>query len=341
MAESILSIRNLGVHFKVPEGIVNAVTDVSIDIYSGETMGIVGESGAGKSITFLSTLGLVPSPGRITGGEVLLQGENLLSVSKRRLRQIRGKEIAIVFQDPMTSLNPVIKIGRQIYEALMAHDPNLSTSDARKRGIELLGMVGVPSPESRFDQYPHEFSGGMRQRAMIAMAIANRPQLLIADEPTTALDVTIQAQVLELLHVVQKETNSAMALITHNLGLIAELADHVTVMYGGRLVETGDVNTIFHDARHPYTLGLMACLPRLEGAAELLPIPGHPPSLINLPAGCAFRPRCELARGRERCYKERPPLYHLDGGHRSACHFHHDMAEFRKSMGKKVAMNLN
>ena len=275
-------------------------------------MGIVGESGAGKSVTFLSTLGLVPSPGRITGGEVLLQGENLLSLSKKRLRQIRGKEIAVVFQDPMTSLNPVIKIGRQIYEALMAHDPNLSTTDARKRGIELLGMVGVPSPESRFDQYPHEFSGGMRQRAMIAMAIANRPQLLIADEPTTALDVTIQAQVLELLHVVQKETNSAMALITHNLGLIAELADHVTVMYGGRLVETGDVNTIFHDARHPYTLGLMACLPRLEGAAELLPIPGHPPSLINLPAGCAFRPRCELARGRERCYKERATYSHSE-----------------------------
>ena len=340
MAEPILSIRNLGVHFKVPEGIVNAVTDVSIDIYSGETMGIVGESGAGKSVTFLSTLGLIPSPGRVTGGEIRLQGENLLSLSKKRLRQIRGKEIAVVFQDPMTSLNPVIKIGKQITEALTAHDPDISTTHARKRGIELLGMVGVPSPETRFDQYPHEFSGGMRQRAMIAMAIANRPKLLIADEPTTALDVTIQAQVLELLHLVQKETNSAMALITHNLGLIAELADRVTVMYGGRLIETGDVNTIFHDARHPYTLGLMACLPRLEGTADLIPIPGRPPSLINLPVGCAFRPRCQLTQGRQRCYNEQPPLYHMDADHRSACHFHHDTATFRKNMGKNVAMDL-
>jgi len=341
MAEPILSICNLGVHFKVPEGIVNAVNNVSIDIYSGETMGVVGESGAGKSMTFLSTLGLIPFPGQITGGEVLLQGENLLKLSKKRLRQIRGKDVAVVFQDPMTSLNPVIKIGRQIVEALMAHDPNLSGSDARKRGIELLSMVGVPSPETRFDQYPHEFSGGMRQRAMIAMAIANRPKLLIADEPTTALDVTIQAQVLELLHVVQKETNSAMALITHNLGLIAELADRVTVMYGGRVVETGDVYTIFHDARHPYTLGLMACLPRLEGTADLIPIPGRPPSLINLPAGCAFRPRCQLSGGRQRCYQESPPLYHLDGGHRAACHFHHEMAAFRKRMGKEVAIDFN
>jgi len=311
MAEPVLSIRNLGVHFKVPEGIVNAVTDVSIDIFSGETMGIVGESGAGKSVTFLSTLGLIPSPGRITGGEVLLQGENLLSVSKRRLRQIRGKEIAIVFQDPMTSLNPVINIGRQIYEALTAHDPNLSTTDARKRGIELLGMVGVPSPETRFDQYPHEFSGGMRQRAMIAMAIANQPKLLIADEPTTALDVTIQAQVLELLHVVQKETNSAMALITHNLGLIAELADRVTVMYGGRIAESGRAEAVFENPKHPYTQGLLASIPNIKlDQPELKTMPGAPPDLVNPPAGCVFHPRCLHARAI--CRRESPKVIRED-----------------------------
>jgi len=328
MTEPILSLRGLVTEFRTADGVVHAVDHVSYDIYPGETLGVVGESGSGKSVTVMSILGLIPSPpGRIAGGEVLFKGRDLLKLSRKELQRVRGREIAMVFQDPMTSMNPVFTVGDQISEALLVHDPHMGDDKARARTVELLTLVGVPNPDSRFDQYPHEYSGGMRQRAMIAMAIANQPALLIADEPTTALDVTIQAQVLDVLEKAQRETNAATILITHDLGLIAEMADRVVVMYGGRVVEVGDVNTIFHAPRHPYTLGLMASLPRLDADLKRLePIPGSPPSLINLPSGCAFHPRCRLTKGREVCRTDIPPLREVDGtGHRAACHFSEEM----------------
>ncbi|MGH3664535.1 MAG: ABC transporter ATP-binding protein [Egibacteraceae bacterium] len=328
MTEPVLSVRDLVTEFRTADGVVHAVDHVSYDVYPGETLGVVGESGSGKSVTVMSILGLIPSPpGRIASGEVLFKGRDLLQLSTKQLRKVRGREIAMVFQDPMTSLNPVFTVGDQIAEALLIHDPQMGEDKARNRTVELLEVVGVPNAEQRFDAYPHEYSGGMRQRAMIAMAIANEPALLIADEPTTALDVTIQAQVLDVLRTAQEETNAATILITHDLGLIAEMADRVVVMYGGRVVELGDVQQIFGDPRHPYTLGLMASLPRLDmDLKRLEPIPGAPPSLINLPSGCAFHPRCRLQQGRQRCVKEVPELRQIEAsGHRSACHFAEEM----------------
>jgi len=328
MTEPILSLRDLVTEFRTADGVVHAVDHVNYDVYPGETLGVVGESGSGKSVTVMSILGLVASPpGRIAGGEVIFKGRDLLKLTKKELQRVRGREIAMVFQDPMTSMNPVFTVGDQISEALLVHDPHMGDDKARARTVELLSLVGVPNPDSRFDQYPHEYSGGMRQRAMIAMAIANQPALLIADEPTTALDVTIQAQVLEVLQKAQQETNAATILITHDLGLIAEMADRVVVMYGGRVIEVGDVHTIFHAPRHPYTLGLMASLPRLDADLKRLePIPGSPPSLINLPSGCAFHPRCRLTKGREVCRTDVPPLRNVDeAGHRAACHFSEEM----------------
>jgi oligopeptide/dipeptide ABC transporter ATP-binding protein len=324
MAEPILSIRDLVVEFTTEDGVVKAVDGITYDIYPGETLGIVGESGSGKSVSTMSLLGLIPQPpGRIVRGEALYKGKDLLKVSKRELRRIRGKDIALVFQDPMTSLNPVLKIGFQIAEAIKTHNPGVKDGAANKRAVELLKIVGVPNPERRVDQYPHEFSGGMRQRAMIAMAIANEPMVLIADEPTTALDVTIQAQILEVLKKAQDETHAATILITHDLGLIAELADRVIVMYAGKVVELGDVNTIFRNPRHPYTIGLMDSLPKLTAEEEWLrPIPGQPPSLISRPPGCPFHPRCFLSQGRVRCREEEPPLRPIEGdAHLTACHF--------------------
>jgi oligopeptide/dipeptide ABC transporter ATP-binding protein len=325
-AEPLLSIRDLVTEFATPDGVVHAVDGVSYDVYPGETVGVVGESGSGKSVTVMSLLGLIPQPpGRIVGGEALLEGRDLLQLPVRELRKVRGKEVAMIFQDPMTSMNPVLTVGSQIAEAITTHE-DLGDDLARARSVELLELVGVPNADDRFDQYPHEYSGGMRQRAMIAMAIANRPKILIADEPTTALDVTIQAQVLEVLAAAQRETNAGTILITHDLGVIAEMADRVVVMYGGRVVETGSVDEIFHSPQHPYTLGLLSSLPRPnEDLARLEPIPGNPPSLINLPSGCAFHPRCHLGRGRERCRTEVPPLYDLGGGRRSACHYHDEV----------------
>jgi oligopeptide/dipeptide ABC transporter ATP-binding protein len=251
-----------------------------------------------------------------------------LKVRDRELRDIRGKDIAMIFQDPMTSLNPVFTVGEQIGEAIEVHDPSVKEESARARAIELLQLVGVPNAERRVDQYPHEYSGGMRQRAMIAMSIANEPSLLIADEPTTALDVTIQAQILEVMKKAQIETNAATIMITHDLGIIAEMADRVAVMYAGHIVEVGDVDTIFHRPRHPYTLGLMNSLPRLEADERWLkPIPGQPPSMINVPPGCPFHPRCELSREREICRTEFPLLESLESSqHKSACHFKHELA---------------
>ena len=337
-SQPVLSIRNLQTQFKTPDGTVKAVDDVSYDVFPGETLGIVGESGSGKSVTVMSVLGLIPSPpGRIVGGEVFFEGRDLLKISPKELRSVRGRDIAMIFQDPMTSLNPVLSVGFQIEEALLSHNSKMDKDAARRRALELLAAVGIPDTERRIDQFPHEYSGGMRQRAMIAMAIANEPKVLIADEPTTALDVTIQAQVLDVLQAAQRETQAATILITHDLGLIAEMADRVVVMYGGRVVEVGDVFTIFHDPRHPYTLGLMASLPRLDAdRGRLLPIPGQPPSLINLPPGCAFHPRCLLRRGRARCVEEIPPLYDVSSDHRAACHFHEEVEGLRRDMAGQI-----
>jgi oligopeptide/dipeptide ABC transporter ATP-binding protein len=324
VADPVLSIKDLVVEFTTEDGVVKAVDGITYDIYPGETLGIVGESGSGKSVSTMSLLGLIPQPpGRIVRGEALFKGKDLLKVSKKELRRIRGKDLAMVFQDPMTSLNPVLKVGSQIGEAIQTHNPGVKDGAARERAVELLKIVGVPNPERRVDQYPHEFSGGMRQRAMIAMAIANQPSVLIADEPTTALDVTIQAQILEVLKKAQDETHAATILITHDLGLIAELADRVIVMYAGKVVELGDVHTIFANPRHPYTIGLMDSLPKLTAEEEWLrPIPGQPPSLISRPPGCPFHPRCFLSQGRVRCREEEPPLRPIEGeAHMTACHF--------------------
>ena len=328
MPEPILSIRDLTVEFETDDGIVHAVTDVSYDLAPGETLGIVGESGSGKSVSVLTMLGLIPQPpGKVVRGQALYEGRDLLTLPKKQLRDIRGGAISMIFQDPMTSLNPVFTIGDQIGEALRTHNADMGEKAARARTVELLELVGVPYAERRVDQYPHEFSGGMRQRAMIAMAIANQPRILIADEPTTALDVTIQAQIVEVLRAAQQETHAATILITHDLGLIAELADRVVVMYAGRVVELADVYTIFNSPRHPYTVGLMTSLARVDADQEWLkPIPGQPPSLISLPPGCSFHPRCAHSQGRELCRTDIPPLRAVEGVHLSACHFAEELA---------------
>jgi oligopeptide/dipeptide ABC transporter ATP-binding protein len=323
--DPVLSIRDLTVEFKTEDGIVRAVTDVTYDLFPGETLGIVGESGSGKSVSVLTMLGLIPQPpGRIVRGEANYDGRDLLKLPKKHLRELRGGKIAMIFQDPMTSLNPVFTIGDQIGEAIEAHNPGMGSKDVRQRTLELLELVRVPFPERRISQYPHEFSGGMRQRAMIAMSIANQPRILIADEPTTALDVTIQAQIVEVLRAAQRETHAATILITHDLGLIAELADRVLVMYAGRVVELAGVYEIFNSPRHPYTVGLMNSLARLDADLEWLnPIPGQPPSLISLPPGCAFHPRCLQSQGRAICRTDVPWLRPIgeSGKHVSACHF--------------------
>ena len=324
MAEPILSINGLTVEFDTEDGVVHAVTDVTYDLKAGETLGVVGESGSGKSVSVMTMLGLIPMPpGKIVSGEASYKGRDLLTMPKKELQEVRGGEVAMIFQDPMTSLNPVLTIGDQISEAIKTHRPGIGDKEARERSVHLLEVVGVPSAARRYEQYPHEFSGGMRQRAMIAMAIANDPAILIADEPTTALDVTIQAQIVEVMRAAQEEADAATILITHDLGLIAELADRVIVMYAGRVVELADVYTIFNSPKHPYTVGLMNSLARLDAEQEWLePIPGQPPSLITLPPGCAFHPRCALSHGRARCRSEVPRLRNFgDTLHLSACHF--------------------
>ena len=329
MPDPILSIRDLTVEFKTEDGIVRAVTDVSYDLMPGEVLGIVGESGSGKSVSMLSILGLSPQ-GRIPKGEAVYKGDDLLKMSQKQLRDIRGGDMAMIFQDPMTSLNPVLTVGNQIVEALLVHNDGMKDDEAEKRAIQLLELVGVPSAERRIDQYPHEFSGGMRQRGMIAMAIANNPSVLIADEPTTALDVTIQAQIVEVLKAARQETHAAIVLITHDLGLIAELADRVVVMYAGRVVELADVFTIFNEPRHPYTVGLMNSIARLDAEQEWLqPIPGQPPSMIAPPPGCAFHPRCTFSRGRLPCRTDIPELRQIGDSapHTTRCHYAEELAE--------------
>jgi oligopeptide/dipeptide ABC transporter ATP-binding protein len=340
--DAVLSVRGLTTEFVTPAGVVKAVTDVSWDLYPGETLGVVGESGSGKTVTAMSILGLVPCPpGRVVSGEIFFEGRDLLGMPEKSLRQLRGREIGMIFQDPMTSLNPVLTVGDQISETLRLHDRAMSRDAARKRAVELLTSVGVPNPEVRCDQYPHEHSGGMRQRAMIAMAIANNPKVLIADEPTTALDVTIQAQVLDVLRTAQEQTDAATVLITHDLALIAEHADRVVVMYGGRIVEVADVFSVFSSCRHPYTLGLMSSLPRLDVDVEQLePIPGSPPNLIDLPTGCSFHPRCRLAKGREICRTEAPPLRDVGDGIASACHFAEEVPAERAVVSGEMGIQL-
>jgi oligopeptide/dipeptide ABC transporter ATP-binding protein len=335
--DPILSIKDLVVEFKTEDGVVHAVDGVSYELFPGEILGIVGESGSGKSVSTLALLGLIPMPpGRIAGGTAMFKGRDLLRLKKRELRKIRGNEVAMVFQDPMTSLNPVLTVGRQLGEAIKTHYPDKKEAEVKQRVVELLELVGVPNPETRYRQFPHEFSGGMRQRAMIAMGIANSPSLLIADEPTTALDVTIQAQVLEVLKRVQHETDAATILITHDLGIVAEMCDRVLVMYAGHIVESGTVEAIFRSPRHPYTIGLMNSLPKLTEDEEWLePITGAPPSLINLPPGCPFHPRCFLAR--ERCRQENPPLAPVEGSaHQSACHFSEELIGRKSKFSQEV-----
>ena len=337
MPDPLLSIKDLVVDFGTEDGVVHAVDGVSYDLYPGEILGIVGESGSGKSVSTLALLGLIPMPpGRIVRGTATFKGRDLLRLKKKELRKVRGNEVAMVFQDPMTSLNPVLTVGRQLGEAIKTHFPDEKEADVKKKVVNLLDLVGVPNPETRYSQFPHEFSGGMRQRAMIAMGISNSPSLLIADEPTTALDVTIQAQVLEVLKRVQQETEAATILITHDLGIVAEMCNRVLVMYAGHIVESGTVEDIFRAPRHPYTIGLMNSLPKLTGDEEWLePITGAPPSLINLPPGCAFHPRCFLAR--ERCRQEIPPLAPVEGsGHQSACHFSEELIGRKSKFSEEV-----
>jgi oligopeptide/dipeptide ABC transporter ATP-binding protein len=317
----LLEVRNLQTQFFTQDGVVKAVDGVSFHVNRGETLGIVGESGCGKSVTSLSVMRLIPNPpGKIAGGQILFDGEDLLGMSDEEMRHIRGNRIAMIFQDPMTSLNPVLTVGRQITESLELH-LKLSKKEAHNRAGELLDMVGIPSASKRLDNYPHQFSGGMRQRVMIAMALSCNPELLIADEPTTALDVTIQAQILELINRLREELETAVIMITHDLGVVAGMTDRVTVMYAGKVVEEGPTKEIFANPRMPYTIGLLRSIPRLdeERGRKLNPIRGLPPSLIDLPQLCPFSPRCDYVQ--ERCLTVTPELRSVAPEHRAACLF--------------------
>jgi oligopeptide transport system ATP-binding protein len=316
--EPLLSVEDLRVQFWTRRGTIHAVNGVSFDIAPGETLGIVGESGCGKSVTALSLLGILPRAGRVPSGRALFDGRDLLQLSDRQLRKIRGKDIAMIFQDPMTSLNPVLTIGRQITEALETHF-DMKRKEAQNRAAELLDRVGIPSAHKRIRDYPHQFSGGMRQRAMIAMALACRPKLMIADEPTTALDVTIQAQILDLLRELVAEGDAALILITHDLGVVAGMCERVNVMYAGMFMETGSATQLFANPRHPYTVGLLQSIPRLDAARgeQLHPIEGIPRDMLSPPRACPFQPRCryevELSR------QEVPQLLEIERGHKVAC----------------------
>ena len=321
MAEELLVVDDLKMYFHTRDGVVKAVDGVSYTLKCGETLGVVGESGSGKSVTALTIMRLIPQPpGVVESGDVLFRGESLLALTEDEMRKIRGNRIAMVFQDPMTSLNPVYRVGRQVAEPLIIHK-GMSKAQAWARATELLELVGIPHAESRVKDYPHQFSGGMRQRVMIAMALANDPDILIADEPTTALDVTIQAQILELMEELQKRTGTAIILITHDLGVVADMANNVLVMYAGRPVEYGSVDELFYRPLHPYTWGLMDSLPKyaVDTKSTLCPIVGQPPSLIEVPSGCAFHPRCPHAK--PVCTTDVPQYRIIEGTHGAACHF--------------------
>lgn len=318
MKKKVLEVNNLSVSFHTYGGEVQAVRDVNFDVHEGETLAIVGESGSGKSVTVQSIMQLIAMPpGELKSGAVLLEGEELTAKSDKQMEAIRGKEMGMIFQDPMTSLNPTMRIGKQITEGLIKHQ-NMSKTEAKQRGIELLKLVGIPNPERRITQYPHEFSGGMRQRAMIAIALSCNPKMLIADEPTTALDVTIQAQILDLLKSLQEETNTAVVLITHDLGVVANAASRVAVMYGGKIVETGTVDEVFYGAKHPYTWGLLGSMPKLHAENETLQsIPGSPPDLKDPPKGCPFTARCPFAM--KVCENRMPDYTENSSTHKTAC----------------------
>ncbi|MBW1961275.1 MAG: ABC transporter ATP-binding protein [Deltaproteobacteria bacterium] len=322
MSEKLLRVKDLHTHFFTPEGIVKAVDGVSFDIARGQTLGILGESGCGKSVTALSIMRLIPDPpGRIRKGAILMDGQDLLQASESEMRNIRGNRISMIFQEPMTSLNPVYTIGNQISETYVIHQ-NMNLKDALNQSIEMLKMVGIPAPEKRAHEYPHQLSGGMRQRAMIAMAMACKPKLLIADEPTTALDVTIQAQILNLMLHLQEELGMAIMMITHDLGVIAEMSDHVVVMYAGEVVEYSPIDILFTQSLHPYTTGLMKSIPKLgskfkEGKTPLQEIPGVVPNLIRMPPGCLFAPRCN--RVMKQCNSQRPPMFIINDEHGAKC----------------------
>ncbi len=315
---NLLEVKNLSTYFFTPEGVVKAVDDITYDLEEGETLALVGESGCGKSVSALSIMRLIQRPGRTVSGEVNFAGQDLLALDDSDMRRIRGKDMAMIFQEPMTSLNPVLTIGKQLTEALMLH-LGLEQDAANERAGDLLQRVGIPEGRGRLRDYPHQFSGGMRQRVMIAMALSCDPKMLIADEPTTALDVTIQAQILELVKALGEEMGTAVLIITHNLGVVARYADRVNVMYAGKIIERGTAREIYTNPRHPYTIGLLNSVPRLDQPRkeQLDPIEGSPPDLIGLPEGCSFRPRCRYAI--DRCAVEYPPLVEVSDGHTAAC----------------------
>ncbi|MBK7317566.1 MAG: ABC transporter ATP-binding protein [Anaerolineales bacterium] len=319
MPDLLLDVRGLETQFKTPDGIVHAVNGVSFGLKEGETLGVVGESGCGKSVTMHSVLGLIPSPpGKVTAGEAFFFGQDLLKMTREEIRHVRGAQISMIFQDPMTSLNPVLTIGRQLQDPLMLHT-GMTKNQALERAAELLGLVGIPNAKDRLNDYPHQYSGGMRQRVMIAMALSCSPQILIADEPTTALDVTIQAQIVELVKRLREELGMSIVWITHDLGVVAGIAQRVLVMYGGYIIEEASVNDLFANPSHPYTLGLLGSLPRVDEAehGKLFSIEGHPPVLYQKPTACPFAPRCKWAM--ERCWKENPALEPISNEHRVAC----------------------
>ena len=314
----LLEVKDLAIYFDTYEAEVQAVRGVTFDLDEKETLAIVGESGSGKSVTSQAVMRLTPMPpGKFAGGSIMFNGEDLTQKSDKQMEEIRGKEISMIFQDPMTSLNPTMTIGKQIAEGLIKHQ-NMSKKAAHNRGVELLKLVGIPNPETRINQYPHEYSGGMRQRAMIAIALACNPKILIADEPTTALDVTIQAQILDLMRDLQEQTGTAIILITHDLGVVANAAHRVAVMYGGKIVETGNVDEIFYNPKHPYTWGLLASMPKLDGEEEeLQAIPGSPPDLADPPKGCPFVTRCPYAM--KVCENHMPEYTELSSTQKTAC----------------------
>jgi peptide/nickel transport system ATP-binding protein len=328
--DAFLSVRDLRIHFDTDDGLVKSVDGVSFDVKRGQTLGIVGESGSGKSVTSLGIMGLHRSASAKVSGEVWLEGQELIAADADDVRRLRGNKMAMIFQDPLSAMHPYYSVGAQIVEAYRVHH-DVSKKEARKRAVEMLDRVGIPEPDKRVDGYPHEFSGGMRQRAMIAMALVNNPELLIADEPTTALDVTVQAQILDLIRDLQKEFGSAVIMITHDLGVVAEMADDLLVMYGGRCVERGPAEDVFSEPRHPYTWGLLGSMPRIdrEQTERLIPITGAPPSLINVPSGCPFHPRCPYADvPKDNVTRTvRPELTEVGSRHWAACHMTQEQRE--------------
>ncbi len=336
MSEKMLDVKNMKTSFYTHVGEVQAVRGVSFSLEKGEALGIVGESGSGKSVTSMSVMQLLQYPGKVKEGEIIFKGEDILKKDKKEMMNIRGDEIAMIFQDPMTSLNPVYKIGDQIMEAIIRHQ-GLNKAQAREKAIDMLRLVGIPSPEERVDNYPHEFSGGMRQRAMIAIALSCEPDLLIADEPTTALDVTIQAQILELLKELSEKIDTSIILITHDLGVVADVCSKICVMYGGLIMEEGTSEEIFYEPMHPYTMGLLKSIPRMDEESEnqrLIPIPGSPPDMIKPPVGCPFAARCPYTM--KICMEKMPGYITTETGHRAMCWLNHkDAPEVQVDTGVK------